>query len=321
MFKELVFCGFFFFFAAGILLGATIQLTPEDTYVEDIYPDTNFGKNGSYEVWEFYVGDENYNTPIATTRSYLKFDLSTIPAGSTITSAKIYLRAWGVGPNPSIVVGAYYLDNDSWDQYTITWNNQPTTGHASSPTATNTVNNTAWWDWEVKTDVQDALDADEIYSVVMREATEGTDHNWCGFNSEENDWYPAYMDVTYTPPSNPPVPDIKVNGQDLGFTTPTSTTLNVTVALNPGSQTGVAHDWWVFVTMNSTYTFNFSIGGSWAYGTGPKRCYTGGLFNLNTYTVANSRLPAGTWDFTFAVDALNNTYEGTYKDTITVTTY
>jgi len=200
MFKQTTILGLSLLFGAEAAFGDTIQLTPEDTYVEDRYPNTNFGKNGPYEVWDIYVGDENYNTPAASTRSYLKFDLSGIPAGSTIDSARIYLRAWGVGPTPAIVVGAYYLDNDGWDQYTLTWNNQPTTGHASSPTATRTVNSTGWWDWEVKSDVQDALDDDGVCSMVMREATEGTDHNWAGFDSEEDDTYPAYMAVDYTPP-------------------------------------------------------------------------------------------------------------------------
>jgi len=51
----------------------------------------------------------------------------------------------------------------------------------------------------------------------------------------------------------------------------------------------------------------------------PKRAIAYDLVPLTDYQVGQATLPAGTWKFFFAVDALNNIYEGTYQDEITVT--
>jgi len=121
-------------------------------------------------------------------------------------------------------------------------------------------------------------------------------------------------------PDNPS-PDIKVNGQDGPLSLQQGTTLNVTVSLDPGDQAGVAHDWWIHVVMDSNYKFWWLFPGNWVLSATPKRAYGGALVSLSDYAIASGTVPVGQWDFYFCVDALNNTYEGTYEDTVQVQVY
>lgn len=88
---------------------------------------TNFSSNNqlSANTW-------TYNGPVGTVRSVLEFDLSGVPAGSTITSAELSL--YGIGDNSGF--GGHSTLSGSneawiqrvtsvWDEATVTWNNQP----------------------------------------------------------------------------------------------------------------------------------------------------------------------------------------------------
>lgn len=175
-------------------IAAAITINPADSYVHDQNAETNFGTSTN-----LYVGDENHNDPIATTRTYLKFDLSSIPEGATINSATLYLFAWGTGPDPDIVVEAHYLEDDtSWQPNTITWNNAPQ-DFVPAPSATHTFDSNGWASWNVTTDVQHAWGDDRVVSIVMKEPTpsEGVDHNWVGMNSVENTTSNPYLEIDY----------------------------------------------------------------------------------------------------------------------------
>ena len=117
--------------------------------------------------------------------------------------------------------------------------------------------------------------------------------------------------------SQPPLPDIKIDGQDGPLTVPSTQTITMTVHLDPGDMAGVDMDWWVNATR--THTFWWTFPNTWKYN--QARAYVGPLFNLASYTITQAQIPAGAWTFTFAVDPKNNIYEGTYLDTIDVTSY
>lgn len=63
--------------------------------------------------------------------SYVKFDLTTIPNNAEITEAKFGWNYWNFncahsGPGcQHFYVELYYVEDDSWDKNSITWNNQP----------------------------------------------------------------------------------------------------------------------------------------------------------------------------------------------------
>ena len=118
-----------------------------------------------------------------------------------------------------------------------------------------------------------------------------------------------------------PIPDIKVDGSDGPLTVPSSQTVAITIALDPGGQTGVAHDWWIFVQKDWSTTYYWIPPNTWTPSGTPIRSYNGGLVSIGSYTVAQGKLPVGWYTFTFALDALDNTYQGTFEDTCDVQSY
>lgn len=116
----------------------------------------------------------------------------------------------------------------------------------------------------------------------------------------------------------PPVPDIKVNGLDGPVTTPATAPVMVTVAMAPNDLAWVPHDWWVRVT---TGPFTFWWGWYGVLHAAPLPCYVGGLLPFTDLPIVYGALPPGTYTFTFAVDAPGGGYQGTWADSVTVTSY
>ncbi|MGQ9690832.1 MAG: CBM96 family carbohydrate-binding protein, partial [Thermoproteota archaeon] len=65
-----------------------------DSWVEAEFPNDNHGSDTSLRV----------RSDSRTRRSYLKFDLSSIPNGKTITSVKIYLYCTYADANPNVEI-------------------------------------------------------------------------------------------------------------------------------------------------------------------------------------------------------------------------
>ncbi|HVP29730.1 MAG TPA: DNRLRE domain-containing protein [Myxococcota bacterium] len=103
---------------------ATFSLTPtDDAFVWSRTAggeaDLNFGSDPQLLAWaNFSVSD-----PYAA-RSYLRFDLSGLPAGEVVTGATLTLFQFnGGGFNAGIDV--HRVADDTWHEGTITWNNRP----------------------------------------------------------------------------------------------------------------------------------------------------------------------------------------------------
>jgi hypothetical protein len=118
--------------------------------------------------------------------------------------------------------------------------------------------------------------------------------------------------------STNPYPDIKVNGQNGPITVSPMNMTDITISLDPGNQAGVAYDWWIFGERNSTDTFWWKFPGTWQKSGTAIRAYDGGLVTVSNFLVTSGHMPVGFWTFTFCVDQLNGSYEGTYIDTIDV---
>ena len=104
------------FCCAGILSAQTLPVTG-DTHVNGAFPNLNFG-NSVY----LSVG--------GATRSYLKFDLSSLPAGAGVAGiTKVNLILW-VGRTAT--AGSIQVSEvgGAWDESTLTFNTQPATGVA-----------------------------------------------------------------------------------------------------------------------------------------------------------------------------------------------
>jgi len=169
------------FFVITTATANVVEINPDnDAYVKDIDPNTNYGSLAA-----LIVGDYTSSPPVNIHRSYLMFDLGSLPSGAVINTAELYLyNSWL--SYPAVDVGAHYLSNDGWNEGSITWNNAPT-GFNSTATDLNTISMCEWTSWDVTPDVQATWAGDGVYSVVMKEpsADEGQDANNLGFDSKE----------------------------------------------------------------------------------------------------------------------------------------
>jgi len=87
---------------------------------------TNYGTQTTMGVFR-----DDQVTPIIS-RSFIRFDLSSIPANAIITSATLKLTTSSVTSSPTsydYIVERVdiddYVNGNNWDEATITWNNQP----------------------------------------------------------------------------------------------------------------------------------------------------------------------------------------------------
>ena len=166
--KESVFLGnlILFFSMMLIPLGETAVFTfypSDDSYVDSRKPGENFGSStfliAGTETWES-----------SKRIIYLKFDLSDIPSDAMILAAHIELKIGGAPYcGNSETISVYRVDNQTWDEMTITYTNQPTEWN---PIPDDTVNVTGsppyWWLWSVTESLKFVHDAGkEILSIAL----------------------------------------------------------------------------------------------------------------------------------------------------------
>ncbi len=106
-------------FAAGAASATTVNVTAiDDVWVISRQPDLNLVSYVGMRVGP--RANEGIN------RSILKFDLSSIPAGSVITSVKLYIYAEKAAENTTDFYDVYVASGTgvtTWDDATATWNN------------------------------------------------------------------------------------------------------------------------------------------------------------------------------------------------------
>ncbi len=109
-------------FAVEVASATTVNIAvSDDVWVITRYPDANL-----VSYTEMRVGpraNEGIN------RSIVKFDLSSIPAGSVITSVKLYVYALAAAENTTDFYDVYVASGTgvtTWDDATATWNNTQT---------------------------------------------------------------------------------------------------------------------------------------------------------------------------------------------------
>lgn len=151
------------------LSSATVQLPASaDAQVVSGYPTSNYGGQTSLYVQSAASG--SYKNE----RSWLKFGLSQVPAGATITGARLKLYCWkATGGN--MAASVYSGDSDSWTETGLTWNSQPTfSGPLSTQTMTSGTTG-VWYSWDVTSYVQSKLTAGASQlSLLVRPQTEGS---------------------------------------------------------------------------------------------------------------------------------------------------
>ncbi len=146
-------------------------------------PNQNYGGESAWRVYQGPTSDVE--------RGLVKFDLSSIPAGSTINSVTLYIpkNNSGFGTIPAY---CKRITDNSWSEYGTTWNNQPATTDTNQvsytiPQGSGTFNIT------VSAQVQDAWAAGTTYSCKHIANPESGSGNAADFSDS------TYITVDYTP--------------------------------------------------------------------------------------------------------------------------
>ncbi|NJE55353.1 DUF4350 domain-containing protein [Thermococcus sp. 21S9] len=179
----------------------TVSIGPtDDAYVKSTTPDTNYGSS-----YNLYVG--TYYRDHGNERAYLKFDLSSIPPGAVIVSATLHLYTyWGTYAQP-INVSVYAVENDSWSEDTITWDNKPLAGQFLDKDLVPDSNRgdypvKHWSVWNVTDFVRSQFETDKVVSFVLISDSEGIVDESVGYNSKESKYVDErpYLEIVYYVP-------------------------------------------------------------------------------------------------------------------------
>jgi hypothetical protein len=182
----------------------TVTLQPgaegKDSYVFAMMP----GNNGSATYLD--AGGDMGMPPPA--RTYIEFDLSSIPAGATIESAtlSLYYYSW-FGPSDQSETISLHKVTSSWDENTITWALQPS--YEAGATTSTVVGNSGaygWYSWSITSLVSGWMGGSVAnYGIALKDVTETTNTAKVFYSS---DYAPASLrpklTVTYTAQSQPP---------------------------------------------------------------------------------------------------------------------
>jgi hypothetical protein len=126
----------------------TIQPSKKDACLDAGAPNTNRGTGSSSFIGRYFV--------TSLYRFLVEFDISAIPAGTSISAANLKLYVFSV-TNSS--VGAEfrpYRVAADWGETTVTWNTQPSIGLESGDSAL--LKGVGWYSWNVTSIVQGWVD-------------------------------------------------------------------------------------------------------------------------------------------------------------------
>jgi len=184
-----------------------------DAEVTEGNPDS---PDSSGYIYNLYVG---WNSDFLSERAYFRFDLSEIPAGSTINSAVLWaMSKYGPSKEPSYtatwhLVDVHSVSDDTWDESTLTWATAPPIG----PDNLDTENFKAddflvselppdgqykWYSWDVTSFVASEFEGgDPLVSMCLKGQNENVSDSAGWFYSKDGDNpidKQPYLEVSYT---------------------------------------------------------------------------------------------------------------------------
>ena len=191
---------------------ATIYPT-DDSHVAENFPDAVEGNGTSYNMYVGWEADP-YGVEGWKTRAYLKFDLSSITAGSTINSATLNAK---VQYGPSTGYPSYTADNmltdvkavsgDSWLENELTWSTAPAPGATLDTTMVyddTTVGSYVWYSWDVGSFIATEFAGDGVVSLCMLSENKEADNTdctvWFYTKDQSGTSDDPYLEINYTSP-------------------------------------------------------------------------------------------------------------------------
>ena len=151
-----------------------------DAFVQQGIPTVNFGDNTTLIVKK----DDNYLDGHYNREAFLKFDLSNI--SGTISSAQLMLFVESVGAGSTTTIGISNVEDDTWTEGGITWNNKPSIGNRKHHITFNASDYSRGdrFPIDVTSQLQMEKEGDGTLSLKLEGITEGID-KWLKFYSQE----------------------------------------------------------------------------------------------------------------------------------------
>jgi PKD repeat protein len=175
-----------------------------DACVIQVAPSSNFGS--ATDMWVGY----DHCIPAEISRSLVQFDVSSIPAGASISTATLSLRlvnSCDMGERTHVV--AAYRTTASWSESSVTWDTQPgyaeQYGSASIPSLT-----WEWYEFDVTDLARGWVDGSLTnYGLMVRgPESSGNDSARLGFGTRESGLYTPTLVIEYTTTAAPRVDSI-----------------------------------------------------------------------------------------------------------------
>ena len=181
-------------------------LADEDVFARAQYPDTNYG---SEKKLHWQNGDYD---------SFLKFDLSDFfPNALGLdrpASVKLKILASDLPRNEPISLKVQGVNNDSWSEHTLTWNNKPTAGSVVATELIETEHQ--WYELDVTTYVHQQLDVDSNKLISFRLSEGATAAEGEARTPSVEDFKSAqlviYWDASMVPPPSRPTGLVATEG-------------------------------------------------------------------------------------------------------------
>lgn len=197
------------FLGGMILLLCIVVVAPASAATEKLSPDAD---TSNYESIPDANGDTIHDylyvfsrTGSMNRRSLIHFDVSSVPPGATVESAKLYMNIWTVKSDRTNDIHRVL---GSWSEPIVTWNTQPS--YESTPTDSPNTGTTPgiWMEWDVTADVQAFVDGTPNYGWLLKDPIEYSDPSaYAKYYSREyaDPAVRPYLEVTYTEAEPAPV--------------------------------------------------------------------------------------------------------------------
>jgi 2',3'-cyclic-nucleotide 2'-phosphodiesterase (5'-nucleotidase family) len=243
-------------------------------------------------------------------RTWLRFDLSSLPTNANIVSAKLNMYCWKT-TGASLPTELHSSSTDSWSETGITWNNQPTFNGTLDTVTLNAGSLNVWYQWDATSFVQSEWTGDKAVSLMVKSTTEGSTDATppsYGFDSKE-----------YNSGANSPYLQVNVSS---GTAATTVTQVQFYYRYSSDNATWTA--WNSFQTSNGQGG-NWTASFSYPNGNGYYQFYSIATDSIGNVEPAPSMADtsvfytAGAQSATVTLSNINTTFDGSAKP-VTVTT-
>jgi hypothetical protein len=171
-----------------------------DATLDELYPNGNSGS--SYKTVARNTGSGPWELD-----PLVRFDISSIPAGTSIESATLalYYFSWGDN-NPAGRPLTCYRVTDDWEEMTVTWNTQPDRESEVTDVCVVPGSPGEWMMWDVTVNVRDFVDGTvpDYGWIIMDETYWGSSNiPYTKFYAKENGELIPYLEVKIGAPPCP----------------------------------------------------------------------------------------------------------------------